>query len=230
MELWNNLNIIIFALQRSIQDIYSFPSQELFNSFYIEKDTNKIDQAYYSLPNRLMALKNPNHLENFLLASANFYQTLEENTSYWCLSHAYTVYILKQLEKGGLICDLNIKSSSALDLNQLRFGYGVEERAKDTKMYYISFTKVRNILLKDLKWIMNLKQKLSLSSDPLSYKINKDKIEFITPRKKISLEQIKTVLILIKDLQNMLGSLVEDITHTTVHYYKLMKKCQIMMK
>ncbi len=226
----NNINIFIYAFIRANKDAFNFLLENIEENFYISDFDHEINQSYYSVKNRYYALKNPNPIENYFYLTANFYQQLEKDKQYTCTSHAFTLMLLKEMNKKNLISELMYKKIMSLDINDLRLGLGVEIRKKETKMYSISFKKKKNITLSDLMWIKKFTQILNLPHS-IKYTIHDGSILFILPvERNISLAKIKVLGNLLKDLLILANTTVQDITYSTQHYYNILKKCQIMTK
>ena len=226
----NNINVFMHAFLRANKDAFDFILQNLEENFYISDLDHELNQSYYSLNNRCMALRNPYPMENFFYLTANFYQHLEKEKKYSCISHAYTLMLLKEMHKRTLITELTYEKTMPLDLNDLRLSLGVESRNKQTKMYNISFKKKRNFTLDDLLWINEYAQLMKFPH-PIKYTIQNGLVLLVLPVEyNLSLAKVKVLGNLFRDILELSKTITYDISYSTKHYYDIMKKCQILTK
>lgn len=229
-KLFNDINIFIFAFHRACKESTNFILETSEDSFYISDLDCELNQSYYSLNNRCLALRNPYPMENFFYLTANFYQHLDKEKKYSCISHAYTLMLLKEMHKRDIITELVYERTMPLDLNDLRLSLGVESRNKKTKMYNISFKKRRNFTLNDLLWINEYAQLMNFPHQ-IKYTIQNDLVLLVLPVEyNLSLAKVKVLGNLLRDILELSKTITYDISYSTQHYYDIMKKCQILTK
>ena len=229
-----NIGMLQIASLNASKKALAYLQDELKNQFDLTEDKNGliyIDQNCCSLCNVIYALSSTNSLANYALATLNFFQTLEANKTYICISQAYTLYLLKVLEKHQIISLNDYFKTESYSLNFQRKNFGLEDRKKNNNMYHINFTKIRDVTNKDIIWIKIVLKSLNLEINDITFDDKNKKVKIIIKNDfKITIENTKKLLIILKSFLSELKDTSYDTYETSVHYYQLLKKCQIMMK
>lgn len=229
-------NIIIFQKASLIatKKALLYLKDEMNNQFDLKEDNEGkiyIDQNCGSILNALYAIESDNNLANFFRAIFPFFQTLETNRTYCCISQAYTVYLLKILKKHNILTLNELFKTHGNSLSCQRRNFGLNNRQKESNMYYISFTKERNLNKDDIVWLIEILKTLNVQATKVNFDENTNQIKITVKRDfKITKKNIQKTLIILRAFLIELKASCYDITETSIHYYKILKKCQIMMK
>lgn len=223
----SELIMLKIALKASLERISIIDPLNANKSFLLEYEFDKtyITQNYYSFLNLKMALENDNRLEVFLIQAVNFFSALPNCEIYTCFSHALTIKLLKMLEKDHCITQLTYQKAFKSVLEAEYRNFGTKETSKNIQLYKITFRKIWSPIPEE---IIDIFKSLDLNSESLAFYYNEyGDLQIMIPEKrtelKVYLEYIKLILI------NMKMN-AEDIHTSTKHYYRLLKKCQILTK
>ena len=219
------------AIYNALKRVNKYAKEEMITAFTIEYNNNLLilDQNPYSLSNRFLACKNSCALENFFVALTNFYQTLPE-TNFACTTHAYTLFLLKKLAKENKISHLEYHFRSRLNISAQLENFGQFKHLKDVQMYYITFKKEKSLNSKDKKWIIYFIENMHFNHIKIEENIDGTLILKIPMNFKINKTRLKMYYHLCKNILEEIKNYSSDIYETSIHYYKILKKCQIMMK
>ncbi len=227
MNKLSKLICLEIALKNALERISIIGPLQMNKNFLMEDEFDKIyiTQNQYSFLNLKMALENGNRLESFLIQVVNFFSALPNGEFYTCYSHALTIKLLKMLEKDHCITRLTYQKAYKSVLEAEYWDFGTKHRQAETQLYRINFEKLWSPSADE---IIDIFRAIGLKSNLLTFFYDKYGIlQIETPESrvelKVYLEYIKLVLI------NMKIN-AEDICVLTKHYYKLLKKCQMLTK
>ena len=219
------------AISNALKHVNEYVKNEMMNSFTIENSDNIsiLDQNPYSLSNRLLACKNTNALENFFVALTNFYQTLP-NSNYACITHAYTLFLLKKLAKENNISYLEYHPISKLNILSQQENFGQKGHIEEIQMYYITFKKDRNLEDIDRKWLTLFLENMHFNHIKIENNLNNTLVLKLLINFKIDKKRLKMFYSICKNILEEMQNSSGDVYETSIHYYKILKKCQIMLK
>lgn len=170
--------------QKSIDYVleeYPIFSEYTFEDFDWEGElpTKEINMNPYALSLFIKSLFCKNSGAIFLSSFLNLFgnlptSTLKDPYRYSTYSHAMTLYILKMLEKNGIVKVIEYHTSD--EWNDVEYHIENDNPKKRLKMYYVFFYKLRNIDKKDVSLFKKIEKSLRISKYQLKYRLRDQKL------------------------------------------------------
>ncbi len=141
---------------------------ELIHVFFLEElsycneETYWIDQSLYSIPLILKKMFYCNPPVLSVISFFQFFQSLDCEKQYRCLSHPATLYFLKELDRHKIVKITRIIPQSKYNLKDHynEFGYHVQD--KISPCYQITFVKLRSFQKQDQSLLISFLKILKL--------------------------------------------------------------------